>query len=83
MIFLLESGLVAAIGGVLGALLGTGVALLVGAIAQFSGFTFIIIRIEPMLMLGAIAFAFVIGIASGILPAKQAAKMVPVEAMRS
>ncbi|VVB98875.1 Uncharacterised protein [uncultured archaeon] len=38
--------------------------------------------VNPYLILFGVLFAFVIGIVSGYVPAKNAAKMAPVEALR-
>jgi len=37
---------------------------------------------SPVIIFGAIAFAFVVGALSGALPARQAAKLKPVDALR-
>lgn len=74
-IFLLESGAVGAIGGIAGSLLGIAIVLLVGLF----GFA---IQIDWPIVLFGVLFAFGIGMASGYLPAKQAARMNPVDALR-
>jgi putative ABC transport system permease protein len=80
--FLLEAGILAAIGGVIGVLIGAGIALLVGFVAQAAGFSLIIIRISPVLLLSGVLFAVVVGVGSGFLPAKRAASFAPVDAIR-
>ena len=40
------------------------------------------ITINPVLVLGAIAFSAIVGMVSGILPARQAAQFEPVDALR-
>jgi len=83
MIFLIEAGLLGLVGGVVGALMGLGLAM---GVASIAGNAFGIdfgVRISYPLIFGAIAFSFFIGVGSGILPAMQASKLKPVEALRS
>src|SRR3989344_1065228 len=80
-IFLIESGLMGFIGGLFGTLLGTGIALIVGKFATSSGFL-LNIKIEPLVLLFGLLFAFVVGVLSGVLPAMQAAKLRPTNALR-
>ncbi len=80
-IFLIESGLMGFIGGFFGILLGTLAAIIVGKFATNSGFL-LNIKIEPAVLLFGLLFAFVVGILSGVLPAMQAAKLRPTEALR-
>lgn len=80
-LFLVESGLIGLVGGVLGTALGTVLALAIGPIAKSAGFP-LIITIEIPVVLFGLLFAFVIGVFSGLLPAYQASKMKPVDALR-
>ena len=80
-IFLMESGLIGLVGGVLGSALGTGAALLLGSFSKQAGFL-LIVNIEVMVLLFGLLFALVLGLLSGILPAYQAAKLKPVDALR-
>jgi putative ABC transport system permease protein len=82
-IFLIESGLLGFVGGIIGAFLGLGMALLVSFIASSAlpGLNFAV-QVSWLLLLGAIAFSFIIGTFSGILPAIQASKLNPVESLR-
>ena len=82
-IFLIESSLIGLIGGVigilLGALMGKGAEIAIGA---FLGPGFFKVFLPWWLLAGAAGFALIIGALSGILPAKQAADMHPVDALR-
>ncbi len=80
-IFLMESGLIGLVGGVFGTALGTGMALAIGPIAKSAGFT-LNITIEPSVVLFGLLFAFILGVLSGILPAYQASKLKPVDALK-
>ena len=80
-IFLIEAGLIGLVGGVLGTALGTGMALVIGPIAKEAGFP-LIIQIEYSVLVLGLVFAFVVGMLSGILPAYQASKLKPVDALR-
>lgn len=82
-IFLIESGLLGLIGGVIGISAGLALAKMVerGA-AYYYGIELIKASLNPILILGAALFSFVVGVLSGILPAKNAAELDPVEALR-
>lgn len=80
-IFLMEAGLIGLVGGVFGTALGTTIALIVGSIAKQVGFL-LIIKIEVMVLVLGLLFAFIVGMLSGILPAYQASKLKPVDALR-
>ena len=81
--FFIESGLLGVVGGLIGATLGflgaTGVAF-VGRLAL--GSDLIAAKISPALIIGALLFSFVIGSFFGTLPAFQASKLNPVDALR-
>ncbi|HII16048.1 MAG TPA: ABC transporter permease [Nanoarchaeota archaeon] len=82
MLFLVESGLLGLIGGALGLAAGLGISKIVSAVAmQMAGIELNIIVTFAMVF-GALAFSFVIGAVSGILPARKASKLQPVEALR-
>ncbi len=74
--FLVESAVLAALGGALGVVLGTAVAF---GIVQFFGWPFLP-SIPIMIM--AVVFSAVIGVAFGYLPARRAARLNPIDALR-
>jgi len=83
LIFLIESGLLGLIGGIIGASLGIGLAFAVSGIANSSlGTTILKVSISWPLVFASIGFSLIIGMLSGIIPAIQASKLSPVEALR-
>ena len=83
-IFLFESGLLGLTGGVLGVIIGLSIAK--GAeyvIQEFYGLGMLEVAVTPELIIGALGFSFVVGTLSGVLPARSAAKLDPVDALRS
>lgn len=74
-IFVLEAGAVGAIGGVIGVLIG----ICVAYAATYFGLPS---EVGIHLIIFSIAFAFVIGVASGFVPARNASNLTPVEALR-
>lgn len=83
-IFLIESSLIGLIGGSIGVLIGAGLSLLAQKLIEtFLGEGFFQVFLPWWLLVGAALFALIIGTLSGILPARQAAKMNPVDALRS
>jgi putative ABC transport system permease protein len=82
-LFLIESGLLGMVGGILGILCGLGLAYGL-AFVGMSVLNTDLIRVNASmsLILGALAFSFLIGSVSGLLPAIQAAKLKPVDALR-
>ncbi len=80
-IFLIESGLMGLVGGLFGTIIGTMIALITKNFAKNAGFI-LSIRIEPLLLLFGLMFAFIVGMLSGFFPAYQASKLKPVDALR-
>lgn len=82
LLFLLESGAIGLLGGVTGLIFGISLSWIasIGA-SQFASLT-----IRPYLgmplILGSLGFSLVLGIVSGVLPAKRAAGLEPAEALR-
>lgn len=81
-VFILESMLLGGVGGALGTLGGGGLALLVAAVARARGFEFFSAAIDLKTILFVLAFTMAVGVLAGILPAREAAKKRPVEALR-
>jgi putative ABC transport system permease protein len=81
-IFLFESGIMGIVGGFLGVILGSLIAIMVGKIAEQQGFQLLKIIIDVKLVLFTMLFSFIVGALSGYLPARQAAKLNPVESLR-
>jgi len=81
-LFLLESGMVSVVGGVLGCVLGVIGAnvISIGIGAAFGEGIPAIVR--PEVLLGGIVVAVLVGVLSGLYPARKASKMSPVEAVR-
>ncbi len=83
LIFLFESGLLGLVGGAIGIFIGIGLSKGVEYISSnFLGFGLLKASTSYALILGALAFSFLIGTASGVLPAMQAAKLKPADALR-
>jgi putative ABC transport system permease protein len=83
LIFLIESGTLGLVGGAIGIVLGIGLSKLVEFIAiNVWGTTLLKASFPWYLILGALAFSFLVGSASGLLPARQASKMKPVDSLR-
>ena len=82
-LFLIESALIGLVGGIIGIALGIGISKLAEvAIGGFLGPGFFQVYFPWYLIVGALVFAVAIGMASGIMPARQASKMNPVDALR-
>ncbi len=83
LIFLLESGIYGAVGGIVGIVIGIILSIVVAKIAGAAlGIDYFRAAISWWLILGALAFAFIVGCVSGVMPARQASKLKPVDALR-
>jgi len=83
-LFLIESGLFGVVGGVIGITVGILISVLITAIGpqmigQGVAMTTVI---PPSLIIFALAFSIITGVLSGVMPARNAAKMNPVDALR-
>jgi len=81
-LFLTESGLLGLVGGTIGTLVGVGLSLLAGRFISQALAAPFMPSFGPGLLAGTITFSFVLGSISGVLPARQASKLQPVEALR-
>ena len=83
LLFFLESGLLGMIGGIIGVLLGASIAYGMAFIGKLVlGSSLIRASINIYLVFGALSFSFIIGTIFGVLPALNASKLPPVEALR-
>jgi putative ABC transport system permease protein len=83
-LFLIESGLFGFVGGVIGILFGILISVIISAVglrAIGPGGTMMAI-VTPQLLIFALAFSVFVGVISGVVPARTAAKMNPVDALR-
>ena len=74
--FLIESMIISAIGGVIGTILGVAIA------AVGMSFAKIAVVIDPKVIILAVGFSAMVGIFFGLYPARKAAKLDPIEALR-
>jgi len=80
-IFLIESGFLGVIGGAIGIAIGLGLSKIVELMAANAGMDIFKAYIGFPLIIGALAFSFIVGALSGVLPARKAALMNPVDAL--
>ena len=81
-VFVVESGFLGLVGGILGVLLGYGIAKIGEFAAKSAGLTFLKPAFPLWLIIGCLAFAFFVGAGSGVLPAIRASRLKPVDALR-
>lgn len=82
MLYMTESGLLALLGGVIGILIGSGIALVAELIAKQQGLELFSADINFTLIFGSLIIAFIVGVISGYYPARIASKLNPIEAIR-
>ena len=82
LIYVIESGFVGAVGGIIGIFFGFLISSAGGLIAAQAGFSFLKPAFPIWLSLGCIFFAFIVGAVSGVMPAIRASKLRPVDALR-
>lgn len=82
-LFLIESGFLGATGGIIGIIIGSGISKIVEVAvnAQYGANTILAV-FPPYLLAGALLFSFGVGAVSGLLPARRASKLKPVDALR-
>jgi putative ABC transport system permease protein len=81
-LFLLEAGLVSLLGGLCGCILGVLGARAISFGIQTGFDVELAAVVEPAVLLGGVAVAVVVGMLSGLYPARKASKMSPVEAVK-
>ncbi|MFH0860148.1 MAG: ABC transporter permease [Candidatus Altiarchaeota archaeon] len=82
-LFLIESGIMGMVGGAVGIIIGVGLGKSVEyATSQTSSGALLKADISWQLIVGALAFSFIVGCVSGVMPARQASRLKPVDALR-
>jgi len=81
-IFLFEAGIIGFLGGVGGTILGAGLAKGIELYGQLHPLFYFTASITPGLIIFGLVFSFFVGCISGLIPARAAAKLKPVEALR-
>jgi putative ABC transport system permease protein len=83
LLFFIESGFLGLVGGIIGILLGVLLAYGMSAIGRIALGSDLIQASVPMsLIIGSLCFSFILGTFFGVIPAYQASKLQPVEALR-
>ena len=80
-LFIAETAIISAIGGVFGCLLGIAASKIISAIGSFQNIE-IPVSVKPEVILAGMAIAIIVGVLSGLYPAWKASKMSPAEAVR-
>ncbi|MBN2101278.1 MAG: ABC transporter permease [Candidatus Aenigmarchaeota archaeon] len=81
-IFMLESGLIGFFGGLAGIILGIIFSLVIGFVAIEMGYPMLKVYILPLNVFGVLAFAFFVGLISGLIPAWSASKKKIIDTLR-
>ncbi|OYT27431.1 MAG: ABC transporter permease [Candidatus Altiarchaeales archaeon ex4484_96] len=82
-LFMIESGTIGLVGGLVGCVIGGGLSKGVEYIAALLLDQVLIkASLTPELIIGSLAFSFIVGCISGMLPARQASQLKPVDALR-
>jgi putative ABC transport system permease protein len=83
MLFVIESGILGAVGGVIGVILGLSISFGASYVAEtYYSNDLLKASADSTLIVGALAFSFIVGCVSGLLPSMKAAGMKPVDAIR-
>lgn len=81
-IFLIEAGIIGISGGIGGLLLGSLLARVVDYYGQNNPSFYITATIAPWMIIFSLVFSFIVGCLAGFFPARRAAKLKPVDALR-
>jgi len=81
-IFLIEAGIIGILGGVGGLVLGSALAKGIDYYAQINPSFYFTATVSPWMIVFALVFSFSVGCLAGFFPARQAAKLKPVDALR-
>lgn len=81
-IFVFESVILTLVGGFIGFWVGVGIAKLVVLYAESKGFTMLVITLTPQIIIATFLLALTVGLISGFFPARAAAKLNIVDALR-
>jgi putative ABC transport system permease protein len=81
-IFLFEAGIIGLAGGIGGTILGAGLARAIEMYGQVHPLFYFSASVTPGLIIFGLVFSFFVGCFSGFFPARRAAKLKPVEALR-
>ena len=83
MLFLMESGLIGLIGGIIGVLIGMAISeVAVFVVGEYVSTVSLARGYGPELIAGALTFSTLLGLVSGYLPSRQASQLEPAEALR-
>jgi len=82
LIFVLESGVLSLLGGIIGIVLGYFLSMLAGSLISKAGYSVFSPLFTWSLVVGSLLFAFLIGIFAGLFPAYRASKLKPIDALR-
>lgn len=80
-IFLMEAAMIGLIGGILGGIVGMGLSNALELVLTSYGMAFKTL-VTPELFAGGVVFSIIVGVFFGLLPARKASKLNPIEALR-
>jgi putative ABC transport system permease protein len=81
-IFMIESGMLSLTGGIIGFIIGFLIAKVAGIAISAAGYGFLKPYFSWQMVTGILLFSLLVGLAAGFLPARNASRLKPVEALR-